>query len=408
MHKKIFLILILLPLWGCKEESDCSSSHAIDNVAEQLAHCLQNQEDVTNLLNQWGYPNESMMANLLPTSPDKELVISYRTSSTHHYNPRGKVAVLEYSNFNWHVVYESPPPQEKNVDDSHISLAGNWWFDLEQVGDVQGDGGEDVLFRLRWSNTTSISLAHAKLLTAPNDMIEVVTVEDSFHDHAPRYTLENGHIRAITSFGNGNGDAFTRILQWEDGRFVVSADIPNPTAATISVTMEDGTRYFTFDNECGWTCVHKYGLFRIREGEEPYAFGKSEYVRALKLLRDGNVYVGNNKILVVKRDQLVPTDFAPLPSDASVQIHDMAMTSNGEIWAVGYKLIHYGHETSTYHDFLAYSHTVTIAPDDSVWIDGWDGVADSNCCIYHIKNETVTSYQKDEISIPEFPQKPVD
>jgi hypothetical protein len=57
-------------------------------------------------------------------------------------------------------------------------------------------------------------------------------------------------------------------------------------------------------------------------------------------------------------------------------------------------LLHFGHEQSTiYHQA---TNNVTIAPDDSVWTLGWDGVANSNCCVFHIQNGTMITYQKGE------------
>lgn len=397
--RTIFFIIICLSLIGCVREADCSSPESIDDVAGNLAQCLHSQstaEQATDLLDQWPFPADAVSANLLPNSSTEELIISYRTNPQ-LYDPRGKLAVLEYGNSSWRVAYESPTPKEKNSDNSHISLAGNWAFDVEEVGDVQGDGGEDLLFNLRWSNLTSITVAYPKLLTASDGIIEVITIEDPPYPSAS-YTMKDGHVRSITHV-NGE-DAITRTFTWGESGFAVGDEIVNPSAARKSVTTVDGTHYFTFDGECGSGCWHQYGLFRLSDEGESYAFGNEHYIGTLKILRDGNVYVGNRELLVVNGDRLVPLDFAPLPDDSTLaNVGDMAMTCNGEMWvATVPTLVHLGHERSTVYDF--YGNTITIADDDSVWVDGWDGRADSNCCIYHIKNDIVTAYKKDEITIP--------
>lgn len=390
------MILVLLMISGCKNTVACNQSPPIDGVATQLTMCLSVQDSAEYsgiYLDKWGYPSEILTANLIASSPTLELILSYRTTEE-PYDPQGKLAVLERNGNRWEIVYESPSPQAQNSNDSHRSLAGNWWFDLAQVGDIQGDGGDDVLFQLRWSNLTSSNIAHAKLLTAPTNVVEIVAVEDDFLDHEPIYEFATSHIKSMSYFSSEV--ALTRTLTLENGEFVVSAEIANPNAATQSIITADGTHYFTFDSECGFICWHTYGLYRERNGEQ-FAYGMPVYVRSLKQLRDGNIYIGSNELFVVNGDRLEPPDFAPLLND--YQIHDMAMTSKGEVWAAAFlEVLHFGHEESTVYDLIA--NTISITPDDTVWIDGWDGLADSGCCIFRIENGVVETFQKDETSIP--------
>ena len=77
----------------------------------------------------------------------------------------------------------------------------------------------------------------------------------------------------------------------------------------------------------------------------------------------------------------------------------MALTSDGDLWVAGtIRLLHFGrnHSASVYE---LPAMKVMVAPDDSAWVLGWDGIAESNCCYYHIQEDKVREYRFDE-SLP--------
>lgn len=389
----IFVLFLLLV--GCKREADCSTPPLAD-AAERMADCLSAQpslEEVQSRLVQWEYDGEVMEVDLLPASPTPELVLTYRAHPQPPYDPQGKLTVLERTTNRWRVVFESPDPQPEIERNGRDTLAGNWWFELDQVAEIQSDDSESVLFHQRWSNMIHYSASYAKLLTVFDDRVQVLLVEDDFDDHQPTYITDGPRIYSQSNFGEGV--AITRTLMLENGRFVQTAETINPEAAKLKLTLPDGTQFVSFDDECGSLCTHQYGLYRLHNGEQ-FHYNTPIVIRTIAQLRDGHVYVGGTDILRVVGDELqsIVDEFSPLENNFYPVI-DMEMTSTGEIWAAtGLALIHFGYEQSTIYPLI--TSNVTIAPDDSVWALGWDRTADSNCCVFHVQSGIVTTYQKGE------------
>jgi hypothetical protein len=74
----------------------------------------------------------------------------------------------------------------------------------------------------------------------------------------------------------------------------------------------------------------------------------------------------------------------------------MALAANGDLWvAEGHRLLRLGQGASQTYPYLAAA--VLVAPDQSVWIRAWDGVADSGCCFYHLDGDAVSAYHLDEL-----------
>ncbi len=383
-------------LLSCQNERPSCEPPELSLVVERLANCLSEDADVAaakNLLAQWGFEHDVITANLLPASLTPELILTVR-ATPQPYDPHGKIAVLTWEDHDWQIAFESPNPQPHESYGGATTLAGNWWFDFDQVADIDGDGGDDLLFQQRWSNITSRSISIAKLLTVRDGELQVLLVEDDFDDHAPTYVVDGATIYSQSHFGQGI--AITRTLRLEGERFVLQSQSVNPNAATHSLTLPDGTQFVAFDRECGSLCFHQYGLYRIRDGEQ-FHFATPIRIHTLQQLRDGNVYIGGDALLRVNGDRLEPANFAPIPRDEIWQIVDMAMTSDGDIWAAGrFKLLHYGKEQSELYDLL--THRVWVSADNSVWAAGWDGRAESGCCVFHVQDGEVTTYLLAEVS----------
>ncbi len=381
---------------GCQRAPRNCERPELSLVAERLANCLAERataEAVANQLSVWEFENAVLAADLLPSSPTPELILAYRTDPL-PYQPQGKVAVLERRGGRWHVIFESPDPQPHESYDGSDTLNGDWWFEFLQLADIDNDGADDVLFQQLWSNITSTSLSYTKMLTAIDDEINVVLVEDNFRDHRPTYQVDGTTIYSQSNFGNGI--AMTRTLRLEDEQFVVATETINPAAAAQSVTLPDGTQFVSFDDDCGSFCAHSYGLYRIQHGEQ-FHYETPFMIRTLKQLRDGNVYIGNDAFLRVNGDLLETPNFPIISRESAWYIADMAMTSQGEIWAAGlYKLLRFGHEQSEVYDLL--THRLFIADDDSVWALGWDGRAESGCCVFHVLDGEVETYLLAEVS----------
>ena len=402
---RIVIVVLFLSglLIGCQTPApvvDCSSP-SLSDVAQKMASCLSasaSELEVETLLSQWAHEGDALVADLLPNSPSPELILTYRLN-LEPYNPQGKLAVLEYTDDRWQVAFESPDPQQGTIEgireNGRNALTGNWWFDLDQVGDIQADSSQDILFHQRWSNLTSTFLSYAKLLTVIDGTIHVLLVEDDFSSHRPTYTIDGSYIHSHSHLGQGM--AMTRTLALDGDTFVQSTETINPAAAELSLTLADGSQFISFDNPNASPPAPSYGLYRIHQGQQ-FHYHTPTHIRTLVQLRDGHIYIGGANILRVVDDELhtIDNDFAPLPSPPIWQVMDIAMTSQGEIWAAGQlNLVHFGHHQSTIYQLPTTK--VTIAPDDSVWALGWDGQANSNCCIFHIEKGLVTTYQRDDI-----------
>jgi len=70
---------------------------------------------------------------------------------------------------------------------------------------------------------------------------------------------------------------------------------------------------------------------------------------------------------------------------------DIAFAPNGDLWVGGvYSLARFDGREWTQYGVPA--RKLLVAPDGSVWADGWDGLADSDCCFTHITGSTWVTY----------------
>jgi hypothetical protein len=70
---------------------------------------------------------------------------------------------------------------------------------------------------------------------------------------------------------------------------------------------------------------------------------------------------------------------------------DLAFAANGEVWVAGiFNLAHFDGQTWTPYAIPA--RRILVAPDQSVWADGWDGNAEGDCCITHLTGSTWITY----------------
>jgi hypothetical protein len=70
---------------------------------------------------------------------------------------------------------------------------------------------------------------------------------------------------------------------------------------------------------------------------------------------------------------------------------DIAFAPNGDVWVGGvYSLARFDGETWTLYEVNA--RRLLVAPDGTVWGQGWDGRSDSDCCYVHVTGDTFVTY----------------
>jgi ligand-binding sensor domain-containing protein len=115
----------------------------------------------------------------------------------------------------------------------------------------------------------------------------------------------------------------------------------------------------------------------------------------LKVAPDGSLYVGaENGVLRYRADKWetladVVRDFGEfVPFTIAF---DMAIAENGDLWVGGvHNLARFDGQTWTEYDVNV--RRLLIAPDGSLWGEGWDGISGSDCCFVHLTGDGWVTY----------------
>jgi hypothetical protein len=116
-------------------------------------------------------------------------------------------------------------------------------------------------------------------------------------------------------------------------------------------------------------------------------------IHSLKVAPDGTLYVAVGRgVLRYKLGQW--ETLADLDGHDFNQVlfpTDMAFAANGDVWVAGiFSLAYYNGKTWTEYNINA--RRVLVAPDSSIWTEGWNGVANSDCCFMHLIGNTWITY----------------
>jgi hypothetical protein len=367
----------------------CLSPNASSQEAAELLLLWQRADNL-----HWG---GAVTADLLPGS-DAELILTYHADLKNvTWNPQGKIAILQAKPNGWKVVFESPDPTNQATD-GRETLAGNWSYHLAAVGDVTGDGLDDLLIEQQWSNAHYGYVSHTKLFTADlakSGSLHIIYLEDGTFTR-PNYAIVNQTVQSIIPLSGM--DAITRTYQLDKNAFIMIEEMINTEAATLSATAAGGAVWYAFDvfDDVGGSPFHSpnHGLYCLKDGQVT-RFDIPGTVRVLAVAPDGSLYVGAGwgvlryhadqweTLLNVDGSQPSPvSDLAPL---------SIAFADSGDVWVGGaHKLARFDGEEWKEYDIPAVR--VAIASDDTVWTVGWDGRADSDCCITHIAGSEWMTY----------------
>jgi hypothetical protein len=70
---------------------------------------------------------------------------------------------------------------------------------------------------------------------------------------------------------------------------------------------------------------------------------------------------------------------------------DIAFAPSSDVWVGGvYSLARFNGQTWTQYGVNV--RRLLVAPDGSVWGQGWDGIAGSDCCYVHVAGDTWVTY----------------
>lgn len=170
---------------------------------------------------------------------------------------------------------------------------------------------------------------------------------------------------------------------------------PN-TKITASALTPDGSFWYAFDefDDMGGTSLYsqQLGLYRSKKGQVSH-FDIPGPIRVLEVAPDGSLYVGAGCGLLQYTGDLwktlANTDCSH--SNFNGSPFDIAFAENGDVWVGAvFRLARFHGQTWIAYDIRA--RRVLVAPDGSIWTEGWDGVANSDCCFTHLTGDTWVTY----------------
>jgi hypothetical protein len=198
------------------------------------------------------------------------------------------------------------------------------------------------------------------------------------------------------------------IMPQPSAQLVVSPPNPSPTPppppimpsappknreVTVWTIAADGSLWYAFDElDVGIPDFPDLGLYRLRENQISH-YEVPGAIRALEATPDGSLYVGVG--CGVLRYDSGEWDTLANPDCTSfarlLMPVDIAVTDNGDVWVAGiWGSARYDGEIWTTYNINATR--LLVAPDGSLWTEGWDGRANSNCCFAHFVNNTWMTY----------------
>jgi len=176
--------------------------------------------------------------------------------------------------------------------------------------------------------------------------------------------------------------------------------LPAPTKVTVSAQTADGSTWYAFDeyDDIGGSSLYAQhlGLFRSIRGQVSH-YDIAETIRALKAAPDGSLYIAAGCGVLhfhdEKMDVLAGTNCENRTFTQNIYPFDLAIASNGDIWVGGiFALARYDSLHHIWSEYTLPARRVLAAPDGSVWTEGWDGVAGSDCCFAHVMGDTWVTY----------------
>jgi hypothetical protein len=169
-------------------------------------------------------------------------------------------------------------------------------------------------------------------------------------------------------------------------------------AITSLAETPDGALWVAFDEFDGGGGAppgsQHYGLYRSL-GKQVSRFDVPGTIHVLEVAPDGKLYIGAGRgVLRYTRgrlETLIDVEQGHASFARAFVPYDVAFAPGGEIWVGGvYSLARFDGETWTQYEVNV--RRLLAAPDGSLWGQGWDGTAGSDCCFVHVAGEGWITY----------------
>jgi len=173
--------------------------------------------------------------------------------------------------------------------------------------------------------------------------------------------------------------------------------VPDKAITSFAAT-PDGALWYAFDefDDGGGAPPSSplYGLYRSLDGKLS-RFDVPGTIRILEVAPDGSLYLGAGhgvlRYMDGRLEMLVDVERGRGSFAQAFVPFDIAFTPGGDVWVAGvYSLARFDGEIWAQYEVNV--RRLLAAPDGSVWGEGWDGRAGSDCCFVHVTGDTWLTY----------------
>lgn len=393
--------MLILLLGSCKAR--CSDLPPFEETAATLAACLAEEAsaaEVEAILRGWERVDSEWggvsQADIAPGG-EEEFILRYHADLEQvSWSPQGKLVILGRNGRKWRVIYDASSIEIRTLDGRSWD---NWSYRVVALEDATGDGFADPLVELLCSNGLRTVISYLTLISAhPGDdssTLQVAFLEETTFTRPSFALVPAGEGRAlqmeIPIQGTG---AITRTYTFDGATFLLDHEAINPAASYASLLAPDGTGWYAFDQFDGMggsiPTSPQLGVYRLKEGELSH-WDIAGAIRVLRAAPDGTLYAGTGCGLMRFRDERWETLLEPhcggSPVGGPIIPFDLEIAENGDLWLAGiFALLRYdGHDWTR---FPISARRILLAPDGTLWADGWDGRANSGCCYTHLTGES--------------------
>jgi hypothetical protein len=391
-------------------DSRCTGRPSFGETTNTLAACLPagaRAADAVHLLTAWERINDEWgdvsHANVLPGGGPELLVRYHADLKEVSWNPQGKFVILQLQDGGWRVASEFDGAQ-LGIKDANGAPWTNWSYHILDTADLTGDGLEDVVAELRYSNGLHVAFRYLTLLTAHSDGgpsgLRVAYLEDTNRTRPAYRLIDSGGRKTLQSIiAVRDQGAITRTLAFTGEVFEMAGEEINPAASTVSARTPDGAQWYGFDRFDGGGGSSMYdpvlGLYRLKDGQLQH-YDIPGTVRVLKVGPDGSLYVlaglGVMRYAGGRWETLLNTQGDPSLATAPFVPFEIVFGRDSELWIAGIHSLAHFNSANAWTQIVMPARRLLVAPDGSVWTEGWDGRADSDCCFNHLTGSTWVTY----------------
>jgi hypothetical protein len=396
-------VTVLAPRYSNQTQAQvsCSEKPAFEQTVHWLTTCLDataSAEDVERMLVEWGRIRHASdldwggvsEAHLLPDG-NPQLIIRYYPNTHTYWDPQGKLIVLQRDGQHWRVVFDA---SSLKVDQTASATEPNtWMYNLLSAEDATGDGLDDLLVELNYSNGTHLTRRYVTVLTAhparDRSELRVAFLQQANSvDPIDHYDFVNTAgaplFQAIVRPEFNSGIAITRTYSFEGDSFTLAKENIDPKLCRLTATTLDGSLWCAFSGPYDTEPFKSpIGLYRVKDGRVSHL--DMPLIHSLKTAPDGTLYVGAGRGMLRYHMNQWETLISPdgRETDRALYYTDIAFTGNGDVWAAGiFNLARFDGKSWTQYGVNA--RRLLVAPDGSLWTEGWDGDSANNCCFAHV------------------------